>query len=383
MNKMKFIFRTIGLIIILRLFLYGCMWLFGISIQNHQHTDLGSFRWNHLQNWDGSWYLKIAEKDYPHLPKENQELQTYRFFPAYPLSIKALNLLTGSSMTSAMLLSQILYLVLVLFVCNIAGDMKKGSLDSKTELEQGCEGKFWTLAALLAFPSSFILALPYSEVLFLTMAIGYWWALRKGFHWIAFLFGVVAGATRVSGFFIFILPLLGHFFGKDLPGSSFQINLKLKLSLVISILSPVIGLFLASIFLAWSSGRWDFGIVLSAHAVEGYRFSFPWTTILHDWQHPEIFWMHYPLYMALIVFLCLRAKSQPALSFYALGLLVFHLCHGTLAAGSRMALDAWPFFLVFGLWAKLHTRSAVMILALMAFWQAFFLMRFINSYWVF
>jgi hypothetical protein len=386
-TEMKLIIRTAVIAVVLRLFLYACMWLFGISIQNHQRTDLGSFRWEHLQNWDGYWYLKIADQGYPRVPKEKKELQTYRFFPGYPLSIRVLNLLTGFSAASAMILSQILYLVLILLLYVIARDMNKSPPVSKPGLQQESEAGFWTLAGLLAFPSSFILALPYSEVLFMTTAFGYWWALRKRFIWIAFFLGMIAGATRITGFFIFALPLLENYFNSGVrsgvTNSTSHTYLKSKGSLFASIFSPWIGAFWAVVFLAWSSGNWDFGIILSAHAIEGYKFSFPWVTIFHDWKNPEIFWMHYPFYGAMIVFLGFRIKSQPALSLYALMLLVFHLCHGTLAAGSRMVLDAWPFFLVFGLWARFNVKSAVIGLAVMAFWQAFFLVRFINGYWVF
>jgi hypothetical protein len=63
-----------------------------------------------------------------------------------------------------------------------------------------------TLVYLLLFPTGFFLFAPYSEPIFLLLALGSLWAGRNGRFWVAGILGFFASLTRLTGW-ILILPL--------------------------------------------------------------------------------------------------------------------------------------------------------------------------------
>src|SRR3989344_7258146 len=69
----------------------------GFSTLAHSDKFTGDF-WQSLKNWDGGHYVGIAEIGY-------SEKFQYAFFPLYPLTIKALNLVTDNYLVAAILIS--------------------------------------------------------------------------------------------------------------------------------------------------------------------------------------------------------------------------------------------------------------------------------------
>ena len=145
-----------------------------------------------LTSWDGAWYLRIVRNGYPHVVRPNI---TYAmadaraaFFPAYPMLVRAFDVvLPGGDTMAALVLNVLLGAVAVLLTGLIARDLYGPEIAEKTMI----------LMAL--FPGSFVLSFAYTEALLLALAAGCLWCLLRH-QWLAA--GVLAAlgtATRPNG----------------------------------------------------------------------------------------------------------------------------------------------------------------------------------------
>lgn len=136
--------------------------------------------------FDGVHYLNISEKGYEYG-------LTQAFFPLYPLLIRWLNIFDNRLITGLIISHLSLIGFLYYFV-------KLGRLDFTKETVN------WAGILLLVYPASFFLFGVYTESLFLLLAAGCFYLVRRK-HWggAAALAGL-ASATRLVG--IFLLPAL-------------------------------------------------------------------------------------------------------------------------------------------------------------------------------
>jgi hypothetical protein len=145
-----------------------------------------------LQPWlhyDVHHYLTLVEKGFIQHPSGSV------FFPLHPLSIRAMGALLGHPLAAAMLLNLVEHLVLVVCFYRLISDEFSPSVGR------------WSVAALLTFPLSFLLAVPYSEAPFLIFVILAFWAAHRRRWPIAGLAGLFAAALRQPG--LLLLPALG------------------------------------------------------------------------------------------------------------------------------------------------------------------------------
>ena len=145
-----------------------------------------------LARWDSIWYLRIAGSGY--------EGDTARaaFFPLYPLLVWSGGTLLGGS-NGALLVAA--YLVsLAAFIAALA------LLHRLTELELGPRVARSTLVLLAVFPAAVYFGAPYSESLFLLLAVGAFYAARTGrWEWAGACTGLASG-TRSAGLLL-LIPL--------------------------------------------------------------------------------------------------------------------------------------------------------------------------------
>jgi len=159
-----------------------------------------------LARWDSVWYLTIADSGYGEasLRSGHRPLLAHdssaraAFFPLYPLLVRGVGTLFGGS--HAALLVAAFLVSLAAFLAALA------LLHRLAELELGRSLARPVLLLLALFPAAVYFGAPYSESLFLLLAVGAFYAARTGrWAWAGACAGL-ASATRSAGLLL-IIPL--------------------------------------------------------------------------------------------------------------------------------------------------------------------------------
>lgn len=142
--------------------------------------------------WDALWYLDLATRGYLDLQDGRSG---FVFPPLYPLLVRGVTALLGSPLASALLVSNAALLGLLLLLHRLTWEL---SGDRAAALR--------AVLYLCLFPSAFVLGAPYTESLFLLLAVGAFLAARHGrWDW-ASAAALLACATRVVG--VLLVPSL-------------------------------------------------------------------------------------------------------------------------------------------------------------------------------
>jgi hypothetical protein len=204
------------------------------------------------QRFDGLRYLRLAREGYAH---EEDSV----FPPLYPLLIRGLGNLLGGGHVNHLLAS--------LLLSNLATLGLLILLHRLTTTELGPAYATRTLVYLLLFPTGFFLFAPYTESLFMLLALASLGAGRHGLFWLAGTLGLLAALTRLTGW-VLVIPLLYEWWRQRgmtysvLPTQSFLGNVQYairninprQLVTLFPTLLPGVGLLL---FLGW---RWWVGL---------------------------------------------------------------------------------------------------------------------------
>jgi hypothetical protein len=160
-----------------------------------------------LARWDSVWYLRIADSGYGgrtslrsgHRPLLAQDsAPRAAFFPLYPLLVGAVGALFGGSHGALLAAAYVVSLAAFLAALTL--------LYRLTELELGRALAPPTLLLLAVFPAALFFGAPYSESLFLLLAVGAFYAARTDrWAWAGTCAGL-ASATRSAGLLL-LLPL--------------------------------------------------------------------------------------------------------------------------------------------------------------------------------
>lgn len=143
-----------------------------------------------LVGWDASWYLRIIESGYQHLPWES-----LRFFPLLPLLAKVVSPVLGAR-------------VALLVVVNLASLGAGLLIERLARHETGDRALAGRAAWFLAFlPPAFVLVMGYAESLLIFLGLATFLSLRtQRWGWAA-LTGLLAGLCRPLGVLL-VLPAL-------------------------------------------------------------------------------------------------------------------------------------------------------------------------------
>jgi Mannosyltransferase (PIG-V) len=145
-----------------------------------------------LARWDAAWYLRIAESGYG-----GSEARA-AFFPLYPLLVRGLATPFGASPEALLLASYVVALAAFLGALVL--------LYRLVSLELGRPLARPALLLLAVFPAAVYFGAPYSESLFLLLAVGAFYAARTGRWAWAAAAAAGAAATRSAGVLL-LLPL--------------------------------------------------------------------------------------------------------------------------------------------------------------------------------
>lgn len=141
------------------------------------------------QRWDACWYSKIATYGY-----EARELSV-NFWPLFPMAMGSVARVVGGSVAFAgIIVSGIAYVAAMTGLYRLVAR----DLDPDTARR--------TTLFLSIFPSAFFLFAPFTEALFLALAVWTMVAARERRWWLAAGIGLLAGLTRIQGVFL-VLPI--------------------------------------------------------------------------------------------------------------------------------------------------------------------------------
>lgn len=141
------------------------------------------------QRWDACWYSKIAAFGY-----EPRELSV-NFWPLFPVLAGSVARLVGGSVAlGGMIVSAISY------VAAMVGLYRLVARDTDDETARR------TMILITIFPSAFFLFAPFTEALFLALAVWTMTLARERRWLLAAIFGGLAGLTRIQGVFL-ALPI--------------------------------------------------------------------------------------------------------------------------------------------------------------------------------
>jgi hypothetical protein len=145
-----------------------------------------------LARWDAAWYLRIAESGY-----SGSDVRA-AFFPLYPLLVRAVAAPFGASPGALLVAAYVVSLAAFLGALVL--------LHRLVSLELGRPLAQPALLLLAVFPAAVFFGAPYSESLFLLLAVGAFYAARTGRWAWAGTAAAGAAATRSAGVLL-LLPL--------------------------------------------------------------------------------------------------------------------------------------------------------------------------------
>jgi Gpi18-like mannosyltransferase len=157
-----------------------------VSVPGWPARTLPDPGWHNLftawERFDALWYLRIADQGY------RIGDGSAAFFPLYPLVTRFLSVVLGGRPFAASLL-----------VSNGALLVALTLLYDLTRSELSDPAARTTVVLLCVFPTSFFLFAPYTESLFLLLAVAALWAARRERWWLAAAAGFGATLTRSTG----------------------------------------------------------------------------------------------------------------------------------------------------------------------------------------
>lgn len=244
------------------------------------------------ESGDALWYLRIGSQGYA------VDDGSGAFFPLYPLLIRVVGTLTGGH-----------WLLAAYVVSNVALVVALVLLHRLTERELGEPLARRAVLYLCAFPTGFFLFAPYSESLFLALAIGCLYAARTARWGPAAVLGLLAALTRSPGVLL-ALPLAVEALLQARALSAGRLRVLARGALASA--APVAGLVAYLAFWQREAGDWRRPIDLQREGW-GKERAWPWETLWDGFslavQYPGVNPGGYFLVDALVVVLVLAASA--------------------------------------------------------------------------
>ena len=279
-----------------------------------------------LLGWDAGWYEAIARHGYA-----GAGHSSLRFFPLYPVLARAVAILPGVGVGTA--------LVVLSNVCALAGTAVVVALVRR---ESGDEGLATRAAWVLCLaPPAFVFVMGYAEGTLLVLSVGAFYALRTRRWWAAAVLGLLAGLTRPLGALLLIPAVVELSRGwRTAPSSE-------RVGRLAATAAPVLG---TAGFLGWVG--WRYGDALTPLRLQEqgahHGLADPFVTLAHDasdlvrGQHLGEA-LHLPWVVLAVALLVVALRSWPAsYGLYAAAVLAVALTGSNLDSFERYALSAFP-----------------------------------------
>jgi len=145
--------------------------------------------------WDAQWFIATAEHGYPYKLFSDRAYSTTAFFPLYPLLIRLVSLAGLSIDAAALLIPNVAFLGALYYLYRLV------RLDYPAAVATRA---LWLLAL---FPTAIVFFIPYTESLYVLLAVLTLWHLRRRQWLAAGIAGALGALTRQSGI-VLALPYL-------------------------------------------------------------------------------------------------------------------------------------------------------------------------------
>jgi hypothetical protein len=321
--------------------------------------------------WDGVWYLLIAEQGYPVIGEWRYAIV---FFPLYPMLVRLVSFL-GISIAWA-----------GLAVANAAAAAGLFLFYKLARFEFGREVGWLALAALLVFPTAYFFNAPYTEGLFLLLAVGSFYAARRQEWVVAGLLGGYAALTRVTGVLLFP-ALLVEFYLQHREGRRPSLGAATSLLLIPAMFSIYL-------MLNWVLFDDPLAFTEMLHSFWYKTFSWPWYGLAESWlriggppwETNDVLYGLAEFGAGVALILATEwALFRLRLSYAVYMLLVTFMVLSTsyLASTPRYMLSAFPIFFLFG---KLLARSRTLTFVWLAGSMSLLTVlaaRYVHHWWAF
>ena len=290
----------------------------GRTLQQHQ----GLFA------WDAAFYRDLADAGY-------RGGEALRFFPLYPMLAKVLSVLTLGRVGPVLVL-------LANGAALVAGVLAVRLLRAETGDRVAGVRAAWMLAL---FPSAFVLVWGYAEGIYIALAMGAFFALRRDRWWLAAGLGAAAALCRPVG------AALALAAAAEVARQWRDAPARDRVGRVAAVAGPVLAV---AAYLAWVGARFDdWQAPLRTQETLRGGFEDPVSRLIQgfrDLAGSERLGdgLHVPFALAFIALLVVVARRLPAsYTVYSAAIVLLALSAENLNSLERYGLNAFP--LVFGL----------------------------------
>jgi Mannosyltransferase (PIG-V) len=324
------------------------------------------------ERFDALWFLRIAQDGYA------VGDGSAAFFPLFPMLVRVVSVpIGGHPLAAGLIVSNLASLGSLILLYGL----------TREELSERAARSSVLFASL--FPTAFFFVSPYSESLFLLLAVGCLWAARRGRWWVAGMAGALAALTRNIGVLL-VLPLAveaAHHLWVRRP-RRFDPR-------ALWALAPVVGLGLYLWFWQRLSGDW----LAPLHQQAGWQRdpSAPWATLGAATKDAWEFLGIYPggyhlldLVVAVPVLLgaiAVAAWFRPTFAVYTwagiLAPLAFIFADRPLMSFPRFALPLFPVYWAFARWTDRSRLRREVLIGASAGLMGLLFVLFANWYYVF
>ncbi len=323
-----------------------------------------------LTRWDSGWYIGIVQNGY--------SSKSVAFFPLYPILMRMLNRITGSSSISGLLIANLSFFLALFYLYAI----------TKQDYDDNTAGR--AVFYIAAAPSAFFFSTVYTESLFLLFVTAGFYYARKSKWGLACIAGALASATRITGVLVGVFILFEAFWQKGIRFLPKPWSVRNQIDLLrkdIGILPQTIKGIIASIFsvtgiVAYMAYLYrEFGDPLAFLHVQGSwgrSVGFDWfLRILQDHsQKLDIFFTIVFIPIVIITFI----KFRPSYGLFTLLSFMIPLVSGSILSMRRFVIVFVPCYILLALWGKkLWVDRLIIGISLPL--QAYFVVLF--SHWYF
>ncbi len=356
--------------------------------------------------WDAQWFIATAEHGYPYKLFSDRAYSTTAFFPLYPLLIRLVSLTGLSIDAAALLIPNVAFLGALYYLYRLV------RLDYPAAVATRA---LWLLAL---FPTAIVFFIPYTESLYVLLAVLTLWHLRRRQWLAAGIAGALGALTRQSGI-VLALPYLVEWYAyrgerreargdsgwamgdaeTRLDGQAHAFRAYSRLSPLASRLAPValmplaVAAHLALLWLLTGSPTAFLTVQRAWHR----RLDWPWAGIIatvQRWNLPDntghqvhivVELATLALFLPLLVVGLRRAPIRPSYTVYAAAVWLAALISPAIAdnywlpimSSSRFALSVFPTFILLALLLRRPSAyQAWLTVSAMAlsFWAAYYVL---------
>ena len=209
--------------------------------------------------FDANWYAGIAAEGYEWQGRFDRQ-QNFAFFPAFPMTMKAVGVVTGAhadGISRDRRITRFTWAGLLVALSSFVAAAWYFSSIARDFLPP--ERARMAVVLIAAYPFALFFSAAYTESLFLLVTLGAWWHFRRHELVRAALFGLVAGLTRPNGCFLSVpLGLIALGFA-DVPDTHAQTPGKPSpgvLRRLVVAAMPGIGMLIYTVYLYSNTGVW-------------------------------------------------------------------------------------------------------------------------------